>query len=265
MTASLAYQKAFRERVRRGDPVIGLFVKTPCMQTVEIIATTGLDFLILDLEHAAFSTANLDTCLLAARAARLPALVRLGNTSSDEVTRCLDLGAAGIVFPHVKSRDEALAHIRKTRYAGGERGFSASHRAAGFGTEDPWKYVEQSDSAILAIAQIEDIESVAVIDEIAGVGELDALFIGPADLELSLRSAGDEETTVEQSIRQICEAGRVANKTVGIFQPSMSQVPHCLESGIRFFVVSTDQALLRAASENLSNEFESMTRPRADV
>ena len=259
MPGALKYQKAFRERVRKGDPLIGLFVKTPCMQNIEILGTTGLDFLILDLEHAAFSVSDLDACLLAARSAQVPALVRLGDTSSHQVTRCLDLGAAGIVFPHVKSRTEALEQVRKTRYVGGERGFSASHRAAGFGTGDPWAYVEQSDSATLAIAQVEDHESVAAIDEIAGVEELDALFIGPADLEISLRSSGAKGLTLDQSIDRISEAGRAVSKTVGIFLPTTADIPRYLDSGISLFVVSTDQAMLRTATQNLSSEFKSIT------
>ena len=251
-------QYALKERIRQGAPVLGVFVKTPCMQTVEVIGTTQLDFVVLDVEHAPFSVDGLNECLLAARAARVPALVRLGNAATEEVTRCLDLGAAGIVFPHVKSKGEALEHIGKTRYLGGKRGFSASHRAAGFGTLDARAYVEQSDKATLAIAQIEDVEAVSAIDDIAAVPELDTLFIGPADLELSLRATGQAAPSLEASIAIICEAGRKANKTIGIFQMTTVSVPEYRQLGVTFFVVSTDQALLRKSAENLSKEFKSL-------
>src|SRR5262249_55429665 len=92
---------SFRQRLIAREPLIGTFLKTPTSHGTEIIGDAGFDFVVIDQEHAAFDRTTSDVALLAARAARIPALVRVPGP--DAILSVLDCGAAGVLIPHVSS------------------------------------------------------------------------------------------------------------------------------------------------------------------
>ena len=93
----------FAIRVRERQPVCGTFIKTPQAHHAEIAGLAGLDFVLFDTEHAPFSAAQLDHCLLGAKAAGLASVVRLSDSRPPTVLQALDLGASGVLVPHVTS------------------------------------------------------------------------------------------------------------------------------------------------------------------
>ena len=108
----------FRQTVRDGSVLIGTFIKTAAHQIPEVIAASGLDFAIIDAEHAAFGSETLDRMIMAGRGAGLPCLVRVPELASAPIGQVLDLGAAGVVVPHVATDEAAMrpvAMVRATR------------------------------------------------------------------------------------------------------------------------------------------------------
>ena len=102
---------------------LGTFVKTLSPHVVEILGLTGLDFAAIDAEHAPFDRAALDLMMLAGRAARLPIHVRIPDIAPATILSVLDIGAAGLVVPHVDSAAQAAEVVSRARYRGGVRGF----------------------------------------------------------------------------------------------------------------------------------------------
>lgn len=252
---AFAIQAELKNKIRAQQPVVGLFVKTPAMQVVELLACAQFDFIVLDAEHAAFSADALDQCILAARANNLPALVRVAGSSAQEIQQALDLGAAGVFIPHIRSADDALTVIAATRYINGSRGFSASHRAAAYGAMVAKQFIEESDKSTIVVAQIEDREAIENIDEIAAVADLDALFIGPADLSVSYGVDDWSDPLVEQAIDGVCQSAQRAGKTIGLFQPNLDKVAGYQGKGISLFTISTDQSLLATAAMAVAKNF----------
>ena len=238
-----------KEKIRAGTQVLGLFVKTPVMQVVEVLAACGLDFLVLDAEHAPFGLGELDSCLLAARAGEIPALVRVGDPTPANILQVLDMGAAGVVIPHVQSAEGARDAIGATRYSG-SRGFSASTRAAGYGAISAEEFREASDKSTIVIGQVEDAAGVDNVDEMAAVALLDALFIGRADLSVSLGA-----DAVEEAVDKICAAGNAAGRSVGMFLPTLDELQVQRDKGVTLFAVSTDHALLASGARDLVTGF----------
>jgi 2-keto-3-deoxy-L-rhamnonate aldolase RhmA len=177
----------FRIRLRRGDPMCGPFIKTPHYQNIEIAGAAGMDFVVLDAEHAPFSIEAIDRCLLGCAGASLPGLVRLPDAEPSTILQVLDMGAAGIVVPHIVSATQARAAVAATRYRDGVRGFSNSPRAGGYGRLAMAEHLRSHDAAVSVVCQIEDPEAVDHVDEIAAVSGVDCLFIGRADLAVSSR------------------------------------------------------------------------------
>lgn len=176
---------SLRERLVAGESLFATFVKTTSHQTVEVLAATGLDTLVLDAEHAPFGPESLDRSLLAARACSLPVLVRVPYPRGAAIQQALDMGAAGVMVPHVDSAAIALEVVRAARY-GGTRGYSASPRAGGYGQRGMAEHLRLSDAHTAVLVQIESGEAVAQVREIAAVPGVDCLFIGPADLAVSI-------------------------------------------------------------------------------
>ena len=98
-----------KDRIRAREPLVGTFLKTPHYGVVEALGGTGLDFVILDGEHAGFGLAQMDACVLAARAVGLPCLARITSCTPADILRVLDLGADGIFVPHVMTGEQAAA------------------------------------------------------------------------------------------------------------------------------------------------------------
>jgi len=249
-------QKRLKTKIRAGEPTLGLFIKIPSPQVVELMAGTQFDCLILDAEHSAFGIDSLDRCIMAAHLAEIPVLVRVPDISSELIAKSLDMGAAGVILPHIRNQGEAETAIAVTRYRDGVRGFAASHRAAGYGAIPAKTHREQSDDAMIVIGQIEDAIAVENISEIVTVSEMDALFIGCADLSVSygVDMAGDP--SVQQAVDKICAVAQKAEQTSAIYLPSMDQFDEMRSKGISFFFVSSDQALLSDAARKLYDNFK---------
>lgn len=245
----------FSTRLREGAPLCGIFVKTPHYHHAEIAGLAKLDFIVLDTEHAPFSNAQLDQCVLGARAQGLASVVRLAETTPRAVLQALDLGASGVLVPHVTSPEQAREIVGWARYRTGKRGFSNSPRAGDYGARPLAEHVHQSDREVSVLCQIEDREAVDAIDRIAQVEGVDCLFIGRADLAVSYRVFDIDHPEVEQAVERIAAAGRAAGVPVGIFLGDAGAVPRYRALGISFFVIGSDQAVLRAGCLHLRAAF----------
>lgn len=244
MTSTLS----FRERLRNRELLVGTFLKTPAHQLVEVLGGSGIDFIVIDAEHAAFDRAALDVCLLAARAGNLAALVRLQSPQAPQILDALDLGATGIVAAHALSAQGVREVDAAARYRDGRRGFSNSPRAGNYGAVSMPEHIARADRDSVVICQIEDREAVDNIDAIVAQQQADCLFIGRADLAVSYGVPGTADPQVTRAVLAVCAAARGAGKAVGIHLAHADEIPAWTEQGVSLFVIGSDQSLLRAAA-----------------
>ena len=247
--------QSFRQAVRTGSVMLGTFVKTASHQVPEILAAAGLDFAIIDAEHAPFDPVTLDRMVLAGRAAGLPSLVRVPELAATSIGQALDLGATGVVVPHVANGGAATRALAAAKYGMGERGFSPSTRAGGYGTMDPVAYRETADRDSSVWCQIEDEAALSELDAIAGVDQVDCLFLGRADLALSLGVDTPRHPKVIAAVAATAEAGRRHGRTIGIFISDTAEIPDLMALGITIFVCGSDQSLMLAQSRRIRKEF----------
>jgi 2-keto-3-deoxy-L-rhamnonate aldolase RhmA len=239
---------SLRARIAANHNLISTFVKTPSACVVEILGGEGLDFLVLDAEHAPFDSASIDHCCLAARAAGVPALVRVPNTLDDTIMRVLDAGAAGIVVPHVDDALVAQRVVSAARYQAnnGRRGFSNSPRAGHYGKRSLADHIQVSDDQVCVIAQIESREAVEAIDAIVAVDGVDGLLVGRADLAVSLGQTDLNAGAVNDAIERVVRAAQRRSVPLGIFVADTAQVEPFYAQGFRLFIVGSDQSHLRS-------------------
>ncbi|MFK0382989.1 HpcH/HpaI aldolase/citrate lyase family protein [Agrobacterium sp. NPDC090273] len=240
----------FRKKCLGGAIVTGTFQKTPSRQVAEVLSRSGLDFVVLDSEHAPFSIDVIDDILASTRSRGFPILVRVGEPKASFIGACLDAGAAGIVVPHVTSADVAREAVSSLRFVGGGRGLSASGRAGDYGAMTLGTYMEQSDQAVSLWCQIEDVEAVDAIDEICSVNGVDALFVGRADLMRSLGAVSVTDPSVVDAVQRIAEAGVKAGRRLAIFIVDVSEAAELRKIGFSIFVCGSDQSMLKSVAHS---------------
>ncbi|MGB3710971.1 MAG: aldolase/citrate lyase family protein [Erythrobacter sp.] len=241
---------SFASRLRGCEPILASWVKTPHPHVVEVLALSKLDALILDAEHAPFGREALDACILAGRAGDMPVLVRPAANDPAAILQALDGGALGVVIPHVRSANEAQAAVKACRYVPGGRGFAGSTRAARYTTLGMGAHRASSDDP-LVIAQIEDAEALGELDGICAAPGLDGIFVGRADLTVSLEADGADDRHVVEAVEAICKAASAADKPVGMFLAKAGDVPIWRDQGASFFFLQSDQEFLLGGAGRL--------------
>ena len=177
-------------RLAAGETLYGAFAGLGSPVATEIMARSGFDWLIIDLEHGAGTESDLLASLHAMGATPAAALVRPQSGERLRIGRALDLGAHGIMVPRVDLPEQAREAISFMRYPpDGARGLALSTRGAGLGeqghTQNPG-----GQRRVLGIIQIESRSAVDHAAEIAAIDGVDVLFVGPTDLSHSLGHPG---------------------------------------------------------------------------
>jgi 2-keto-3-deoxy-L-rhamnonate aldolase RhmA len=243
---------SFRERLRARQRLVGTFVKTPAYQVVEVIAQSGIDFVVIDAEHAPFDRAAIDACVMIARAMQLPSLIRLPDIADATVLNALDVGATGIVMPHAKDEPTIRSVHGASRYLDGRRGFSNSPRAGSYGRRGLSDLVESADRDGVVVCQVEDREAVENIEKLVRIDEVDCWFIGRADLAVSYGVLQVDHPVISDAVAQVCAACTVTGKAVGIFLPDVNDIEYFAKLGVTMFVIGSDQSLLRTQVDLLA-------------
>jgi 2-keto-3-deoxy-L-rhamnonate aldolase RhmA len=242
---------SFRERLLGGDLLSGTWVKTPHPHVVEVLAFSSLDVLVLDAEHAPFDRHSLDQCIFAARAGGKRVLVRPASSAHEQILNALDLGADGVILPHIRTAEEAADAVKACHYTSGGRGYAGSSRAAGYTTKGMAKHRADAKNVVV-IAQIEDVEGVDNIDAIARVEGIDALFIGRADLTIAYGAETPDADVVVEAVDRIVTVGKTAGRTTGMFLGRVGDVPMWRDKGASLFILGSDHDFLLQGAARLA-------------
>ncbi|MGC4108676.1 MAG: aldolase/citrate lyase family protein [Thermomicrobiales bacterium] len=207
-----------REKMARGEVVLGCFVQTPTPQMVEILALTGFDFALIDAEHSALAPETVYPMILAAEARGISPVVRVGELDPKVILKYVDLGAEGIMAPQIDTPEQADMAIAATKFLPrGNRGL-AGGRIFDFGMKDsaPAMAAGLSDR-VLTIIQFEHVDTLNQLDAILDTPDLDVLFVGPNDLAQSLdlhgQPAHPEVAKVADEVVARCRAKGIKTGT----------------------------------------------------
>lgn len=229
---------------------LGTWLSTGSPVVAELIGLCGFDWVLVDLEHGCESEAALPGVLRALRGSRTQAMVRVGAPYPDLIARVLDWGADGIMVPRVESAAAAAAIVESMRYAPrGRRGLSRTVRAYDYGLRRP---ADPAQTSPLLMTQIESIEGVRQVDEIAAVDGVDVLFVGPADLRFDLEQrAAAAPGDYAFCLDRILSAARVEGKVTGILVREIAELGRHVQQGFRYVAAESDLAILRNAYQKI--------------
>ncbi len=245
----------FRETLSRSRPPLGTWVKLPTIESVELLAIAGFDFVVIDLEHSPMSLESVSALVAMARARSLCALVRVPDHTSVWIQRCLDLGAAGVVVPHVDDAEQARVVGRAARFEPrGTRGVGPTSRAGDWGLIPQPDYLAQQDQVVV-IAQIESPAGLANAADIIADPNIDALFVGPADLGQALGVTNDSSELTD-AMTQVSRVAHAASLPVGIAVGAVAaRAADLVSHDFDFVMVSNDATILGSGAASLTSGY----------
>jgi 2-dehydro-3-deoxyglucarate aldolase/4-hydroxy-2-oxoheptanedioate aldolase len=234
---------SLKTKLQSGAPLFGTLVTLPSLETAEILAEAGYDWLFVDLEHSPMDPSHAQAVLQAV-AGRVPCLVRVALNDEIWIKKVLDTGAAGIIVPQVNTAEAAERVVRFSKYPPQGARSAGVSRAHGFGAHLQ-EYLDQANRETVVVVQIEHAQAVENIDAILAVAGLDALFVGPYDLSASMGRMGQVESPeVQAAITRVRLACQARGMPLGIFSAAAARAKAYAAEGYRLVAAGSDTLML---------------------
>jgi 4-hydroxy-2-oxoheptanedioate aldolase len=242
-------QSRLQDALAGGRQVWGGWVVGPTIIGPEEYAQAGYDYVGFDVQHGYLDDA--DVALLLRRLEYVPiaTAVRLPSADPAPIGRVLDAGADAVIIAMVESAAQAAAAVAATRYApGGVRSFGPLRAGLGL---DP----AALEGRVSVFAMIETAAGLAAVDEICTVPGLSGVYVGPADLAISLGYGPLEASTAAEvvaAMTRVHSAASAAGLVVGIHAGSGIVGKAMADMGFQMVTLASEsQALRRGATEHL--------------
>jgi 2-dehydro-3-deoxyglucarate aldolase/4-hydroxy-2-oxoheptanedioate aldolase len=225
-----------------GGGLLGTWVKIPALETVQLIARAGFDFVVIDMEHAPFSLERANELVFGAQAMGMSALVRMPDHLGMTIQPLLDGGADGLLVPRVADLELAVAITRRMVFAPkGERGLGSTSRAGGWGLAPLQDYLDRQERTVRMV-QLEDWASIERAAEFAALEHVNGLFIGHGDLFLSSGKPASDPAVQDLTARMLA-ATKSAGILSGIAVPSPEEARSAIAAGFSLVMLSNDATL----------------------
>lgn len=231
-------ENRLKAKWQRGEPTFGGWLLIPSSFAAEVMANQGFDYLCIDMQHGLIAYQVALEMLQAIGTTETVPLVRVPGNDFASINKVLDAGALGVVVPMVNSAEEARAAVRACRYAPeGARSFGPSRAAFSAGPD----YFANANDTVACIPMIETREAVEALDEILAVPGIDAVYVGPNDLSLTLGlpPAPDNPGAYQEAYQRIAKACAQHGVVAGIHANPSLAAKH-VATGYRLITVASD-------------------------
>jgi 4-hydroxy-2-oxoheptanedioate aldolase len=231
---------------RQGRCTLGAIATIPSVQTVQVMARSGLDWIIIDMEHGPIDLAAAHAMIAATSGTPLVPLVRVAAGAPWHAKAPLDLGAMGICFPMTTRRDDAEAAARAVRYPPeGERFWGPFYAPLRWNVSMR-DYLERANDEILAVGTIEHIDAVNTVADVVATRDLDLVFIGPGDLATSMGLKGKaDDPSVLAAVHKLESIILPSPVLLGGVAHTVDQANAMIARGYKALVVGFDWSLLQ--------------------
>lgn len=243
--------KKITEKIQRGEPITGIFVLMADPAVSEIVGYAGCDFVWIDTEHGMLDRREVYQHVMAAQSAGACAFVRVPGVDPQQIKNTLDVGPDGVIFPMINTPELARQAVAACTYPidDGIRGIGP-HRAIHYGIDDEGEYLKIAKDEVWKIFQIETMEAVNNLEEIAKIPGYQSLFVGPADLGMSCVGMTPEEKSayIDNAQREMgrlaAKYGKYAGSCAG---PTKESCAALQAKGVQWMTIGQDIRLVSLA------------------
>jgi 4-hydroxy-2-oxoheptanedioate aldolase len=236
----------------QGEPIFGFSLGLGSPLSAEILAGSGIDFILLDSQHGSFGPDSTIACFAAMSGGGAIPMARVARNDYTMIGRLLDEGALGIIVPMVHTAEDAKAAADACRFPpAGTRSWGWG-RAARYGDD----YSDAVNDQVLVMVQIESVQAVDNAEAILATPGVDGCWIGPSDLALSYGVHPRDRTTDERvvsAVERVLTACRNTGKAPGYAASGPSDARQRADAGFRFLTAGSDVGfILEGANSGLN-------------
>lgn len=240
---------------RRGEPSAGMWMSLSDITVAEMIRDVGLDWVAIDTEHVAMDLGSLQNLLIAL--GDTPTIVRVPSNDAVHIKRALDMGAAGVIVPHIYSAEDARLAVAACKYPPlGIRG-TGPRRPSRYGLEEK-EYLAGANASTIVVIMIETVGVVEDFDAVLEVEGLDACMIGAVDLSASMGLLPHfDDPRVISAIDRVAAKARAANmplmsgRSPDPDESSPFGWKNLLKQGLHVIPIASDQGLILSGAREM--------------
>lgn len=232
-----------------GVPVGHMLMDFVAPGIAQMLDRAGLDFVLIDMEHSAFTSRDVASLIGWLHATEIAPFVRVPQPQYHFIARSLDAGALGVMIPNVKTGAQAKAIVDAAKYAPlGQRGVALGGALTGYRGVDPAEFMDFSNRNTTVICQIESEEGLANLEDIAGTEGVDCLWVGHFDLTQSMGIPGQfESQRFQDALGRVAGTCRKFGLAAGIQPGSPQQAAEWMAAGFNLISYSSDHSVYRSA------------------
>ncbi|MBX9703571.1 MAG: hypothetical protein K2X39_05405, partial [Silvanigrellaceae bacterium] len=213
----------------------------------EVLASTGLDFVILDLEHGLFDFNDVVHSVRSIQVRNSQAIIRVSENSQPHILRALETSPNGILIPNISSYAEAKKAVSFCYYnPQGVRGLSPYTRVHAFHHENLETSINHTNENLMVGILVEGEQGIKEVPEILNIPGLDVIYFGIYDYSLALGYKGDIfNPEVQKSLKSMVENCNKKNIACGTFFRNIQDVRAYKEMGMKFIAYGSDGMVLK--------------------
>jgi 4-hydroxy-2-oxoheptanedioate aldolase len=236
---------SLKARLKAGEKALGAWTMSDSADNAEVLALSGLDFVMMDQEHGQGLLTDAIAQMRAMQATGCVPMIRVPWNDFVFIKRVLDAGVQGVMVPQVNTPEEARAVVAACRYPPkGNRGAAGGTRAAAYGFN--MGYYDRAADDLIIVVQIETPQAVENAGAIAAIDGVDIVFIGPRDLSASIGKLNQfDDPELKQLLAKAEQAVLKSGKTLGCVANPGPAVRQMFDRGYGFLISGSDLAHLR--------------------
>ena len=249
-----------KQKLESNQKSLGTWNLISSVSVVDIIASAGIDFIIIDAEHGPVSYETAQQMVMACESNNVSPIMRVGSIDENLIQRALDIGIHGLQVPNITNACDAEKLVKFAKYPPiGIRGFSPFTKAGKYDFRNGPTMTKKANENTLLIANVESAEGIDNIESISKVENLDVIFIGIFDLSKSLGIPGDvENPKIIKTLKEVIKIIRSNNKFVGTIAPNKNMLEQFKKLDIAYLTYSVDTGIIKESYLDIVNQFKQL-------
>lgn len=242
----MGLENKLKEKLAAGKIVFGSWSMIPSPMVANVMAESGIDFLIADMEHGPISLETLENIIYATEAGGSTLIARLPNSTDEEILKVLEVGTQSIMMSHVKNFETAQRFEKATQYPpSGSRGLSPFTRNHKYSDYQISQKMNEANSNIFTGVLVEGAEGLSALEEISSLNNLDMIYFGIYDLASSMGIPGDlDNPKLLEKLKKSVEIVKANGKVAGTVATNLERIRFYKEIGFNFIAYKNDTSLL---------------------
>lgn len=244
-------------KFKNGETALGTWSMLSAPSVMNVIASVGLDFVIIDMEHGPMSLETMEQQLYATEVAGCTPIVRLGNIDELNILKVLETGAQAILISHVTTVEDAEKVVQAAKYPPeGQRGLSPFTRQHGYSEQDLAQKIKRTNQELFVGVLVEGEDGLKNLDQICKVPGLDMVYLGIYDLSLTLGIPGQlEHPKMLQLLRESVQIIKKNNLVAGSVARDPNYLKMLYTEGFQFISYRVDCAILKDGYETIKKHY----------